>query len=231
MAKRSKPIAQYGGQLSAQQIADGMNAAARNAKRLLADATVLIEAKRFPTACSLAILSIEESGKLSLLRGFAGVTVDEVLRSRWKAYRDHQAKNAAWIIGELAAKGARTLDDLAPMFAQDSDHSALLDVVKQLGFYTDCYGNAHWSDPQAVLDEKFATMLLTIAQVLLPKHETTKREIELWIEHVAGHWGTPAMRQAAIEFHKAMEQEGLSDHTIEEIEAFYDSAPPKPKRH
>src|SRR5262245_14331298 len=73
MTQRPKPIAQYRGPLSAQQIADGMNGAARNAKRLLEDAITLIKAGRFPTACSVAILSIEESGKLPVLRALAGV--------------------------------------------------------------------------------------------------------------------------------------------------------------
>ena len=61
MPKRKKAIERYEGKLSAAQIAAGMNAARRNATRLLGDAKLLMEAKRFPAACSLAILSIEES--------------------------------------------------------------------------------------------------------------------------------------------------------------------------
>ncbi len=57
---QSKVMPLYKGRLSAGQIAAGMNAARKNAKRLLEDAKLLLEAKRFPTACSLAILSIEE---------------------------------------------------------------------------------------------------------------------------------------------------------------------------
>jgi hypothetical protein len=29
----------------------------------------------------------------------------------------------------------------------------MLDVIKQLGFDTDCYGNAHWSEPSKAIDE------------------------------------------------------------------------------
>jgi hypothetical protein len=43
MGKPPKPITQYSGSLSPQQIADGMNAAVRNAKRLLADAQTLYD--------------------------------------------------------------------------------------------------------------------------------------------------------------------------------------------
>ena len=47
-----------------------MNAARRNARRLAEDAKLLLEAGRYPTATALAVLSIEESGKMSILRGF-----------------------------------------------------------------------------------------------------------------------------------------------------------------
>jgi hypothetical protein len=30
----------------------------------------------------------------------------------------------------------------------------MLDVIKQLGFDTDCYGNAHWSEPSEAIDEQ-----------------------------------------------------------------------------
>jgi hypothetical protein len=63
----------YRGKLSPKQAAEGMNAAAQNAKRLCEDAQLLFEARKFPTACALAILSIEESGKLPFLREIACV--------------------------------------------------------------------------------------------------------------------------------------------------------------
>jgi ABC-type branched-subunit amino acid transport system substrate-binding protein len=53
----------YRGALSAAQIAAGMNAALRNARRLVKDARVLVETGAFPSAASLAILAIEEAGK------------------------------------------------------------------------------------------------------------------------------------------------------------------------
>ena len=64
-------LPQYKGKLDPEQIAQGMNAARRNAQRLADDAKLLLSAKRYPTAASLAILSIEESGKVSILRGIA----------------------------------------------------------------------------------------------------------------------------------------------------------------
>jgi AbiV family abortive infection protein len=215
--KKKRVVEQYRNHLSLKQVADGMNAAMRNASRLLDDARMLADAKRFPTACSLAILSIEESGKLSVLRSIATAQNDRHLKDFWRDYRNHQTKNAAWIICDLAGKGAKTLDDLRPIFDLDGDHTAVLDVVKQIGFYTDCFGNAHWSEPHVVVDEALAKYLIFIAQVLVPKAETTEREMELWVDHIGKDIGNPT---GLLEFHKAMIAEGLTNHSLEEVERF-----------
>jgi len=44
----------YRGRLSPRQVAEWMNAASRNAVRLLKDAEILFEAKRYPSAAALA---------------------------------------------------------------------------------------------------------------------------------------------------------------------------------
>ena len=64
----TRKLDSYRGRLTAAQIAQGMNAARDNAQRLATDAATLLDARRFPTAASLAFLSIEESGKISILR-------------------------------------------------------------------------------------------------------------------------------------------------------------------
>jgi len=81
---------EYRGPLAPNQIADGINAAIRNARRLAADAKILLEAGRLPTAAAIAALSIEESGKVSILRGFATATKPEQVRAAWRDYRNHR---------------------------------------------------------------------------------------------------------------------------------------------
>ncbi|GAJ11010.1 unnamed protein product, partial [marine sediment metagenome] len=110
-----KQLDSYRGQLNPVQITDGMNAARRNASRLLEDAEILLNSGRYPTALSLAILSIEESGKATILRRLAIAKDNASLNNSWKEYRTHTAKNAAWILPQLAAGGAKTLDDLSPI--------------------------------------------------------------------------------------------------------------------
>src|SRR5258708_40218343 len=100
---------EYRGPLTPGQVAEGMNAAIRNARRLATDAKLLLDSGRLPTAAAIATLSIEESGKASILREIAVVTSPERLKEAWKRYRDHRSKNGAWILPELIRRGARRL--------------------------------------------------------------------------------------------------------------------------
>jgi AbiV family abortive infection protein len=212
----------YRGRLSPAQIADGMNAAESNARRLLEDAETLLVAGRFPTAASLAILSIEEAGKVTILRSLALSSSDADLVDAWRNYRSHTQKNVAWILPELAASGARRLDDLRPLFDKASDHPFVLDQVKQLGFYTDCLGKAHWSIPADVVDEKLAGMLVSTARIFAQNRTHSVREIELWIEHIGPVWKRDAgwMKQALINWYAAMQEAGLAPEGPNEMERF-----------
>src|SRR5439155_18554584 len=89
----AKKLEQYAGMLNAAQVAAGMHAALRNAKRLADDATLLLESKRYCSATALAILSIEESGKLSVLRMLASADSADQAKRMWREYRSHTKKN------------------------------------------------------------------------------------------------------------------------------------------
>ena len=83
---------QYKGKLTAEQIAKGMNVARRNAQRLFEDAQLLIESSRYCSAATLAIISIEESGKDSILRRLAMAEGDIETSKIWREYRSHTKK-------------------------------------------------------------------------------------------------------------------------------------------
>ncbi|MGO9620035.1 MAG: AbiV family abortive infection protein [Desulfobaccales bacterium] len=202
----------YKGELSAAQIAEGMNAAARNARRLAEEAELLIENKRYATATSLAILSIEESGKESILRGLSVARNDKELKEAWKDYRSHTKKNVAWVLMDMVKAGARKLDDFLPMFKEDAEHPYILDNLKQIGFYTDCLGNAHWSIPEEVIDEGIAKMVIYLAKIFISKKEITEKEIELWIKHLGPVWKKDMrwMQQALENWYHEMQECGLS---------------------
>jgi AbiV family abortive infection protein len=194
-------LGQYKGRLNAAQVAEGINAAIENAKRLADDAALLLEAGRFPTAASLAALAIEEAGKDAILRQLALAHDDKGAAEAWREYRSHTRKNVMWVFVDLVASGARKLDDFAPIFDPTSDHPDVLDQVKQLGFYTDCLGKAHWSCPAIVVNEGLAHALVRTAKVLSSSTDTvTVREIELWIEHLGPVWSRhPSWRERALE--------------------------------
>lgn len=220
MSKGKLP--QYKGELDAAQIADGVNAACRNARRLAADAQLLLDACRYPTAASLASLSIEESGKVSVLRSLAMSPNEEVRRRAWKDYRSHRSKNSAWILPDLIAKGARDLEGLRLATDPSAEHTVVLDQIKQIGFYTDCLGAAHWSEPEKVVDESLAKSLVAISDLLARDQTVTVKEIELWVEHMRPAYGAPLdwMKTALLNWYAAMQEHGLWEEGDIPVEAF-----------
>lgn len=217
-----KKLDSYKGKLNADQITEGINAAINNAKRLSKDANLLLEAERFPSAAALAILSIEESGKVSILRALSLAKTPEDVKEAWDNYRAHTKKNATWLLPQLVLQGARKLEDLKMLFDKSSDHPYILDQVKQIAFYTDCLGKAHWSLPQDVIDESLAKMLTRIAGIFAKDKSITKAEIELWIEHIGPVWkSAPSwMNYALCNWYRAMQDAGLAPPGENEMEKF-----------
>jgi AbiV family abortive infection protein len=210
MAKRR--LNQYKGKLSVSQIAEGMNAAIQNAKRLAEDAELLIEKQRYPSAASLAILSIEESGKVSILRRLSLSRNEEELKETWKDYRTHTKKNVNWLIPDLVKAGARKLEDFRPMVEGDAEHPYILDQIKQIGFYTDCLTDAHWSIPKEIIDKQPAMMLVDLAKIFASTKEITEKEIELWVKHLGPVWkkNMSWMQHALVNWFHEMQESGLA---------------------
>ena len=203
-------LSQFRGALSIEQVAMGMNAATENARRLAQDARILLDNKSWPTAASVAALSIEESGKVVILRRFLTAKADEI-KGLWQEYRSHTKKNINWILPELVDKGARRLDDFKPIFDSESNHPKVLDAQKQLGFYTDCLGNVDWSLPSKVVDEAFAKSLVLKAEILSPERTITVRELELWVEYMepVSNKNLDLMKLALINWYGALQAEDL----------------------
>lgn len=220
MAKHK--LDQYGSKLSPAEIATGMNAAAANARRLYEDAKLLLGKSRFPAALSLAVLSIEESGKIPILRSLALARDQKELSETWREYRSHTRKNTLWLLPQMFAQGARRLGDFRPLVEEGVEHPFLLDNLKQLGFYTDCLGKRHWAIPHEVIDEDLARQIVRIAEFLLPNREVTEREIELWVQHLKPVWKQPMelMEAAVATWHRQMCAEGLIKDNPDGMEKF-----------
>jgi AbiV family abortive infection protein len=213
----SKGLEQWKNTLKPPQIAEGMNAANKNAIRLLEDAEILFNLDRFPSALSLSILSIEESGKVSILRELALAKNGEQVKEAWKAYRSHTKKNVMWIFPSFVEDGAQKLEEFRPIFDKGSDHPQLLDNLKQIGFYTDCLGKVHWSIPEEIIDKKFTVQILTIAKMQCEKRDFTAREVELWIKHLKPVWqGSMAIMKIALSnwFEEMKNEQLITEHEL-----------------
>ncbi len=217
------------GPLTPAQVAQGMNAAARNARRLLADAQLLLDHRRYPSATSVAILSIEESSKISILRGMVGISDPAALKAGWKRYRDHRAKTGFWALIDLYIDGARKVYDFAPVVDRDAPHTATIDAIKQLGFYTGRFSETTWSEPENVVDERLASEAVMRARIFCPNSDVTEREVELWLAHVVPFSGTDRHTEGLLDWAAAMNREGLSSRTREEFEEFIVGEGFKPK--
>jgi hypothetical protein len=136
---------------------------------------------------------------------------DEEAKEEWREYRTHTRKNVAWLLPQLVAEGARTLDELAPLVADDAEHPHLLDHLKQLGFYTDCLGNVNWSQPAELITQEIATDIVQLAEIFSNKEEATELEIELWVKHMQPVWKSEWMRQGLVNWHDDMVAHGLAN--------------------
>lgn len=222
----SEKLVQYKSGLTPRQAAEGIALARSNAMRLIADAELLLEAGRQASASALAILAIEELGKVQAIKIIVLQSGEAALRKAWKDYRSHRAKNVQWILPKLAAEGARTMMQLRAAADPDSEHTAMLDSVKQLALYTDCFNDSvRWSEPTEAIDPKFAEAILSTAHLLSRDRETTERELVLWVTIVGPHYDKPTMVDALLRFQAQVHAEGLSATTPEALEAFVKGRP------
>lgn len=128
---RTPASKQYTGHLTAAQAAAGIHAAMRTAYGLLRDAELLLKNERWERATALAILAVEEAGKVAILRSILLARNETELQTEWRAYRSHTKKNVGWIFLKLVGTGARKLEDFRPIFDTGSDHGKIIDALKQ----------------------------------------------------------------------------------------------------
>ncbi|WP_020482918.1 AbiV family abortive infection protein [Methylomonas sp. MK1] len=215
-------LPQYRSKLTPEQIAEGMTRALKNAERLAEDAESLLRAGRVPSAVALAILSIEESGKVTILRQMVTACEEKEWAELWKAYRSHTKKNTLWIFGDLVQCGAKTLDELRPLVDSDSDHPDILDQLKQLSIYADCFKDAKWSSPAELDLEALAPYLVKMAQIFGRSKTVVTEEVQLWQKHLLPVKGAPMDTQkvAVAAWFQEMKLLGLSEASAEEVGAF-----------
>ncbi|MBA3040410.1 MAG: AbiV family abortive infection protein [Alphaproteobacteria bacterium] len=125
-----------------------------NAKRLLADAKIMFEAKSYRTATALAVLSIEEMGKACLvywkLHGFEFLTSNQIVKathiqkqrvlSAYYFYTEAKPIMDAGLkdmTGEHLIATMNGVADSKYRLIEFVTKTGSFDTVKQLGFYVD----------------------------------------------------------------------------------------------
>ena len=118
------------------------------------------------------------------------------------------------------------MKQLRPATEIDAEHTGMLDAVKQLSIYTDCFGDsARWSAPGDAVDLEFAPAILATARMLNSERQTTVRELDLWVEYVRPHYNKPTMPDAMLAFQRQLFNEGLTSTTPEALESFMRGSP------
>ena len=157
----------YNGTLTQEQVAEGVRLSQDNAVRLLNSARLLLHDGDAPTAMSLAILALEENGKVEILHKIGSASNSEDIKKYWREYRDHKSKTSAFLKDYAAQKGIVGCQEVTEFCEHNSDMLPLVDLMKQLGFYTDCSGNCHWHDPKKISDIIAVTIFSAAEKAIL----------------------------------------------------------------
>lgn len=202
---------QFTQKISLDKAAEISEGAIKNAKSLLEDAKLLFENDKYPRAISLAILSIEESGKPSIIRNIILEDDPKEISNLWKSYRRHQDKNSMWIVPELLLNGARTLENLRQIVDPKSDHPQTLDNLKQLCFYSDVFTKGKLSLPEKVANKDVAQSFITIAETSIKETLNSIDALEIWIKHLKPVWKTEMsiMKTALLNCYIELEEKNL----------------------
>jgi AbiV family abortive infection protein len=189
--------------------------------RLSEDAQLLLNANRIASALALAVLSIEETGKASILRGLGMASSEGELKDHWKNYRSHKSKNVLWATFDYLKKGARKLEDFAPLFDPSEKHGQILDELKQLAFYTDCPKRGKWNEPDGIIDKELAASIVAISNAFVGTEPTSNEELEIYYRHMipALKKDVKTIQDAYLNAYSEMQKKGIKPNGADEAKA------------
>ena len=215
------------GRLTPAWAAEGINAAFRNAKRLLADAQKLFQSGSYPSALSLAVLAIEEAGKRGIIERILLAKTDRQLKEHWREYTSHTAKNNLWVIPNIVKAGAERVDDFRVLADEGSPHPYVLDDFKMWGLYTECRGIL-WTEPANTITPEMAFETLHLAhKTVANTRDVTQGQMEAYVKHLSPVWAddsrkadSRAVRDAMRAYMKECQERGWLPKEID-LDAFF----------
>lgn len=223
--RKSKPTP-YRGRLTPESASKGIHAAKANSSRLIEDAEMLSNNGRYPSACSIAALAIEEMSKPAIIRKIVIAESPQEIARGWKLFSSHHDKGAPWIVPHLIREDLGTYEDFVEEFMRNRD-PLLLDSLKQISIYCGCYGKSHWSSPTEVIEADQSELLIETAKILQFSGQLSPLDsedgIRLWKEHMAGCFsvGYVTANNKIVEFFaKAADHGLLPENKIPQTVAF-----------
>jgi AbiV family abortive infection protein len=164
----------YEGALTQEQVAEGVKLASDNAVRLLKSARLLLHAGDAPTAMSLSILALEEHGKIEILNRIGNEKNCDIIRKYWSDYHKHISKTGAFTEIYAMLKGVVEEVEIREFQEKNSDLLPMVDLLKQLGFYTDCSGKCRWHDPRKIVDLLVVPLFFAVEKIILGENTLDK---------------------------------------------------------
>lgn len=139
--------------LTDREYRDALRAAVMAARELYADALLLVKHRRYARAAAIAVLAIEEVGKVKVLHRIFHAEHDGARKIAWNEYRRHRAKAA-----EMITAGPGLVDkDVRSVFSHQAD------ALKQLGLYSNLLKSGDWVHPAEAVNETGALLAVQLA--------------------------------------------------------------------
>ncbi|WP_342328072.1 AbiV family abortive infection protein [Pedobacter sp. FW305-3-2-15-E-R2A2] len=161
---------QFSAVINPKEAAEGILLALRNAKELLEDAAVLLENKRYPRVVALAILAIEEYGKVEKIKEL--LLSKQKIASLWRELRSHKSKNYPWMFPLLKQMGVNDPELIRDFSNPKSNCVKFLDELKQISFYTEAVKleagkGCHWWLPSEIVSDEVADFYYRLAKTIV----------------------------------------------------------------
>ncbi|AOM77388.1 AbiV family abortive infection protein [Pedobacter steynii] len=179
---------QYNSVVTCAEAAEGIHVSLLNAKELLADGQILFDNARYPRAIALAVLAIEEYGKVEKIKEL--LLSKQKVSSAWREVRSHKSKNYPWLFPLLKQLGLNDKDALLALTAKENNSLKFLDQLKQICFYTEAIKKedkkgCYWWLPSEITDADLARFYLSNADIIVNDDGImwTEGALSVYIQH------------------------------------------------
>jgi AbiV family abortive infection protein len=146
-------LEQYQGNLSFEQIYEGISVCIQNAASLCNDSKLLLDHERWSRSFSLSISALEEIGKVVILHSMVEIpsSKQKVWAQHWREARRHTAKA---LYGETQIWHDRLYAQLGAQMSPEDLEQKVLERLRQGGLYIDFSAKENrWQTPNEVVQE------------------------------------------------------------------------------